>query len=303
MAIDTQALGGVTVWAKGFRVSHDSDEFQRVVPLRAQDLSLGVERDLDSLQSWASVLEALYKLSEYELSSQRCLIVRPDEVAVVAAGASEDKHGRPTRVLVCVASKADWTSSTLAAIVASSSALAGRLAVSYAANFRRNPVDVLKQLQASTFVSDRQFEILFERAQETIDWPAVMNTVKAWRGIRGVSTSKLVGLGANIFIGTQHEADRAGVRLDGVIDTKDWSLTPLNQNVTRWNDVTVRPTAPVVREEPDPSPESRTYERLESIDSSLRRIDDSLLRISQTFANIYDHFWRFWSPKGGPPKR
>ncbi|WP_147443870.1 hypothetical protein [Corallococcus sicarius] len=288
----------VTVWTKGFRVSEDSDEFQRVVPPK-DDFLLSLESELQKSKVWPSVLEPLYGLAEHELSTQRCMLVRSDEIGVFAVSRSEDKHSRPNLVVVLVAARIDWRDQDLGNLVARLSNLAGRLSKHFSATFRRNPTEVQAQLRAANFLSDRKYNISEEPPSAIIDWGAIINTVRKWRGIQGVSTLKLATLGANIVLGTRGEAERLASRIDGYIDMRTLQIVPLNPSLTPWakpDEIPVGGHTSSLQETPPSLPvTSKSEDQLASIEQSLKEISGSVSRIADVFLGISEGLLKIFS--------
>lgn len=230
----TSPEAAVQVWTKGFRVTQDSEEFQRVVPL---ELNVdGLERDLLTLP-WGRSIEPLYGLTAKELSAQRAVLVAPEEVCAVCISRTEDKYGRPSVVVVTARTRIAWDDPGLGETVGRDVSLAARLANAYAEAFRLTPPNVDRQLRSGAFLSSRLFDLAAERATEGIDWDAVMRGVREWKGVRGVSTNRLLGLGANVVLGTRHEAEVASAsnRIDGFYDVREKRIVPLGNALTPWH--------------------------------------------------------------------
>ncbi len=93
----TGSVALVQVWGKGFRVTEDTEEFQRCVPSKSVEISL-LEKKLATLV-WGPILEPLYRMSEREVGAQRCVLFDATQLLAVSFSKSEDKHGRPSIVL------------------------------------------------------------------------------------------------------------------------------------------------------------------------------------------------------------
>ncbi|GMT96687.1 hypothetical protein KH5H1_08060 [Corallococcus caeni] len=293
----------VSVWTKGFRISEDSDEFQRIVPAK-DDFLLTLEGELHKFKSWPSVLEPLYGLPNHELSNQRCMLVRSDEIGMMAAERYEDKHGRPNLVIVLATSRIDWRDHELGKNIARLSNLTGRLSTHFAATFRRNPAEIQTQLRASTFLTDRKFNITEEPTGATTDWAMVIESVRKWKGVQGVSTAKLATLGANVVLGTRSEAERAGAKIDGYIDTRNFQIIPLSSALTPWAKPEENLPAKSTPIEPilPPNPPQPSYEYLVSIDKSLDEINKSITRIADVVLDLSDGVLRLLSGNYRRPK-
>lgn len=293
----------VTVWAKGFRVSEDNDEFQRVLPVKASETSFSLEDELCRPRVWVPILDPLYGLSAYDLSTQRCILLRPQEIGVISIGRSEDKHGRPSLVVVLAAMRIDWRDPELGAQVSRAAHLSGRLAEHFAATFRRSPAEVLAQLRLSSFLSDRRYDLSEEPPGSVIDGSGIIATVRQWRGVQGVATPRFVGLGANVLLGTRDEAERSAVKLDGFIDRKNFEMVPITSALNRWSspvlDSEPLPSAPDVAIAVPPEP-SMQEQRLASIDNTLKQLSGSVQRLANAgdalLATVNDlsSYFRWW---------
>jgi hypothetical protein len=63
-----------------------------------------------------------------------------------------------------------------------------------------------------------------------------MSAVKKWNGITGISTPRLLTLGANVVLGTKYEAERATqqFQIDGFFDARDRDIKILSDRLTLW---------------------------------------------------------------------
>jgi len=291
----------VSVWAKGYAISGDGEEFQRVVPARDQDV-LATELELSHFAGWPSVLELLYPASDYDLAGERCLLVRPSEAAAISVAKSEDRHGRSSIVAVVVAARIDWRDHALSETVARMTRLAGRLALPFAATLRRSPPAVVAQLRKGTFLASREFDLSEEQVPASgTDWRRVLIAVKEWKGIAGVATPRLVGLGANTVVGTRSEAERAAAHVDGFIDPKDYQLVPLGGALSRWEVPPPDDVEPASAEEapkpPDPYAEQAALlrsiaEALERIERNTSRAADAGSKVVQAVASLANEIMR-----------
>lgn len=232
----TGAVALVQVWGKGFRVSEDTEEFQQYVPLRGVSLS-HLEGGLRSLP-WAPIIEPLYRMTDREVGAQRCVLFDARQLLALSFARSEDKHKRPSIVLVSATVDIRWDSNRLGAIVGRTVALAGRLAAAYADTFRGNANAVADQLRSGGFLPSRIFDLDDERSDSAFDWTSVMAAVKRWRGVAGVATPRMLTAGANVALGTRHEAERAQLQccVDGYYDVRDKEISPLSTALSRWED-------------------------------------------------------------------
>jgi hypothetical protein len=223
----------VTLWGKGYRVTQDSEEFQRWVPRKWTPVLNSLDARLDTFVGWAELLQPLYAASERDLALLRCVLFRSQEALCCSFATSEDRHKRPTVIVVSTSAPIDWEGD-VAHVVARTHALATRLVGAYANSVKGNPDRIGSQLKNGTFLTDNEFPIDRELPNAD-DWNDIVRAVKEWNGITGIASPKLVGLGANVVIGTQHEAELAQNKgLDGYYDVRDRTIRPLTNKLTRW---------------------------------------------------------------------
>ncbi len=110
--------------------------------------------------------------------------------------------------------------------------------MAYADAFRGNALPVANQLRDGVFLMSRAFELDEEDADVTIDWSSVIFAVKRWRGILGVATPRMMTLGANVALGTRHEAERAQMqtRADGFFDIREKAILSLTSALVPWEE-------------------------------------------------------------------
>jgi hypothetical protein len=226
----------IQVWGKGFRVSIDSEEFQRLVPRERGLNASTLESYLDRITTWGFVLEPLYRLTERELATQKCILFGDQESMAISVGLTEDRHGRESIVLVAVTTRIQWQSGNLAATIAQTHELSSRLAKTYSVTLLRAPEHVQMQLRDGTFLADRKFSMASHSAYDTI-WDDIVRGVKTWNGITGIATPSLCMIGANIVIGTRHESERLAANrlsIDGYFDSRERAIIPLSHRITPW---------------------------------------------------------------------
>ena len=233
--IATYPWANVQLWGKGYRISADSEEFQRYLPKEANDLK-GLERRTLSIP-WASFMELLYPLREAEVAAQRCVLFGASELLSVSFAKTEDRHRRPSLVLATCTVEIDWRDPQIGSTVARAVGLSSRLASTYAEILKSNPENVGKQLRDSSFVTSRSFNLGEERADRALDWDEAISAVKMWNGITGISTPRLLGAGANVVLGTKYEAERAKQHwdIDGFFDSRIREIKVLSDRLKLWD--------------------------------------------------------------------
>ncbi|WP_163869894.1 hypothetical protein [Myxococcus eversor] len=283
----TAKIASLQIWGKGYRVTADSEEFQRYIPHQLPQAP-SLEAAASGL-SWGRVLELLYPLTERELAGQRCLLVDPTGLIAFSFSHSEDKHRRPSLVVTAAFVAINWEEDDgLGDIAAKAVALAQRLSLAYAGVFKGNPENVSVQLRQGAFLPSRFFELMEEEADRSVDWHSVFSAVKQWRGVVGVATTKLLPLGANIVLGTRFEAERAlqQFAVDGYFDVREKEIHPLSSGITKWKSpssrepVSLQQLSPTVTSVSDLRP---VVEALQSINRSLDRLVDVATQIVDVF--------------------
>lgn len=217
-------------------------------------------------------------MTEREVISQRCLLFDPGQLMAMSFGKSEDKHGRPTIVLTSAAADIAWDSDTVGAVAAKCIGLSRRLSSAYSECFRQNG-DVARQLREGEFLPSRAFELDEEQADLSFEWSGVLAAVKRWRGVAGVATPRVAMAGANVLLGTRHEAERAQqqARIDGYFDLREKEITPLTSGITPWEP----PKPAVVDVKPPPAPVHQP-----GADRSLDRIANALEALAAVARDI-----------------
>ena len=141
-----QSLAVVQVWGKGYRVTEDSEEFQRYVPSE-RGRSSDFEEKRMALQ-WGKVLAPLYSSDGRDLSAQRCVLFDTAEMMSIAVAPTEDGHKRPSLILVTATTRIDWSAATLGETAARLVHLSSRLAIAYASTTRGNPERIGQQMRS-----------------------------------------------------------------------------------------------------------------------------------------------------------
>jgi len=246
--IDNYPKADVQLWGKGYRISADSEEFQRYLPKDPAELK-GLDRKIQTI-SWGSLLESLYPLREAEVAGQQCVLFDASDLLSVSFAKTEDRHRRPSLVLTTCIVAIDWRNPQLGEITARAVALSSRLATAYADTLRGNPENVGKQLRENSFLTSRSFNLGEEQPDRTAEWAHVISAVTKWNGITGISTPRLLSLGANIVLGTKYEAERAKQQsqVDGFFDARDRDIKVLSDRLKLW-EPRPQPSTPTREEE------------------------------------------------------
>lgn len=280
----------VSVWTKGHRVSRDSEEFQLVVPRSGDQLRVG-EQELGSVD-WPALIEPLYQLTDRDLGFERCLLVDAERFVVAVAGRTTDSRGRPAPIIVCVCGELDWSSDVLVDRVARSHGLAVRLGGEFSAALRGEKKGVGRQLRAGSFLDSREFDVSGETLVGSAEWPRVLAAVRSLAGITGVATPNLARLGANVILGTRHEAETAAARggsVDGFFDSRRSEIVPLSGLLHPWpkkEGIDQPEGAPGAVTEPDgiPAPEH--------VEDALLEVEDTAKQlVTATFRLVRRLFW------------
>jgi hypothetical protein len=285
----------IAVFGKGFRVTLDSEEFQRLVPKDTSALHGELELKLREYKGWAPLLEPLYSLPAREIAMQYCLLLGPGEVMSVAFAATEDRHHRPSIVAVSATMRILWDSPELADSCDRCVGLAMRLATEYGIAFAGNPARVANQLSRGVFLRERAMDLRNEKSTASLDWPLIVQAIRNWQGINGIATLRLCGLGANVIVGTRHEAALANVRgtVDGYYDVRERRIVPLTDGLRSW------PKAPPEASKSPAQEDLRSPEKqtLNSIDQSLKGIDASLRNMNDSLSVLTRMLLDMWFPR------
>jgi hypothetical protein len=277
MAIKNEiARANLQIWGKGFRVSEDTEEFQRYVPKNRDELS-SIERQLESLR-WGSLLEQLYGISERDLAGQFCVLFDANEMMSISVATTTDKHRRPSLVLVTASVRISWEHNEPEESLACIAALSLRLAGAYSKSFDGNPAQVQKQLKEDAFLPSRAFDLADEIPDARQDWTKLLSSVRRWKGIKGIATPRLAGLGANMIVGTRHESERAFKQnaIDGYIDVRTCEIHPLTGGIALW------------QEEPKSKQPDEMLEAQQSRDTDLQELKASVARIEARLETLME---------------
>lgn len=261
----------IQVWGKGFKVTADTEEFQRLLP--TADVSFELEKSLRRFGGWVPVIEQLKQMSAHDLQQQSLVLLRPDHLAAVAVAGSEDKYGRWSPVVVMATTSIDWGVDDIGDTIAKVSNLASRLATEYGGIFRgaKSPVQV--QLRDGTFLPEPSFQLSFEAGHNTELWSEIVVAVREWQGVTGVGTPALAALGANVLVGTKHELSLvSGLQYDGRYDVNDKRIEAIGPSLRRWPKKVAAPALPPPPSNTAPADLRRVERHLESMDNSLQRM-------------------------------
>ena len=288
--IDNYPKADVQLWGKGYRISADSEEFQRYLPKDPAELK-GLDRKIQTI-SWGSLLESLYPLREAEVAGQQCVLFDASDLLSVSFAKTEDRHHRPSLVLTTCIVGIDWRNPQLGEITARAVALSSRLATTYAEALRGNPEPIGRQLRDNSFVTSRSFHQGAEHPDQRVDWARVISAVKKWSGITGVSAPRLLGLSANVVLGTKFEAEQAKqqFQVDGLFDVREREITALSDRLRLWEpkpELHIQPS----QERPGyPRPPAASSQEQEAFRPSpeLRLVAECLQQLNRTMDRVAD---------------
>jgi hypothetical protein len=301
------STAAVSVWAKGFRVSRDSEEFQLVVPGGIKELDGAIERELARSSEWPRVLEALYMMDEERVSAQWALLLSKNEITAIRAAGSQDRQRRPSVTVVAATFTTSWNERDLSSSVSNVQSLAVQLSMDFSKAFQGAPEKVARQLRDGRFVSTRVFDIdaRDNRRDDRKSWDLIVQSIKRWNGITGIATPAMVSLGANIVFGTEHEARvlSGRTKVDGYCNVHDRAIVPLTSTITLWPDVDRSPSGRsdsdghlAGRQENHPSPEWRMMEpHFLSMEAMISEMFDAIERLGDRLDT--------WFGRGGRDNR
>lgn len=226
----------ILLFGKGFRVSRSSEEFQRLVPANTKDLSNPLFVELNDGVNWAAVCAPLYEMNDIQLGKERCLLISDTHIVCVSVALGRDAHGRPAPVVVAVSADAIWTpAGHVESTIEAGFALSSRLAPAYAESLAGAPSEVASQLVAGNFVPNGSMNA--PSVAETSEWTTIVRSARNWKGVTGVATVALVGLGANVVLGTEFEAQKAqsgGDKVAGRFVRSTGQIQPMGIGLRPW---------------------------------------------------------------------
>ncbi len=325
----SQEAPTLMVMAKGFRVSVDTSEFQLVWPPSHTSLTDDAERRLATSDVWPTVLKALYCLPRHELTMLECVLLSKASTTAVAVAGARDRFSRPMVVAASVTRRISWGNqgSHVGSAVSQCVAFARYAADQLAVKFDSNPKDVEQELRSETL----GLEFPSPPGPESSvfkTWEAAIHAAKEWQGISGVASPPLLPLGANVVLGTEHEAIRlagtGGIAVAGFYDRNSHRIVPVSENLSRWPrawrphvpvETTVEsPPAAAETTESDestfqrsqdsaPKPTSATGDNARSMEPSLSSIEESLATIAENWTRFVDGVLEYLRVRGEKKKR
>jgi len=230
------------------------------------------------------VLEQLYSLSARELLSQHCILIGQSELMAISIASTLDRHGRQSLLLATATVDISWDHTDLGDAAARLVGLSSRLASAYATAINTNPESLQNQLKENLFLPGRSFDLNDEKPNQDFPWNKIFSSVRRWKPIRGVATPKLVGIGANVLVGTKHEAERVlnQFKVDGYFDVREMEIHALSGRLSLWEKSTV---ASSVAEE---TPPDVRREEIQALRETLVRIEDKLTTLTDHTINVFN---------------
>ncbi len=226
----------LAIWTKGFSVTRGSPEFQLVIPSSKKELR-GLESSIEEAADWPVVLHGLYQLTDRDLAYERCLLISDEDAVLVTAGPMVDRHGRRVVAICSAHFSVDWSDPNLYEVVAKAHGLSVRLLDVYTSLLTDNDANPERQLQKGKLLPRRSFFLGQEQMVAVSEWGEVLDAVREVRGVKGVATPRLLLLGANVVLGTQHEAEVLRARktsVDGYIAPRSHRLVSMSDNIVPW---------------------------------------------------------------------
>lgn len=230
----TNANALVAIWAKGYRVSIPSEEFQLIVPPASEKLQ-GLEQ-LVAAAPWPLILDELLRGDELLLKDEFAVLVDRQQLLAIAVAPSRDRFRRRSIVAVGALAACDWSDSQLAIHVARTRKLAARLAQQYGDVLGASLPHVEKQLRNEGFLPNRSFGVAGEEPADQALWTQIISEIRKWRGVTGIATSRLCQCGPNVLYGTNDELERvrSKVHVDGLFESRSREIQPLGDGLTPW---------------------------------------------------------------------
>lgn len=302
---NTEMVCMVQVWAKGFRITERSEEYQLIIPNIAS--SLAPEERRFATVDWGPILRDLYRIDDDVCAHQFFLGLTTDSINFTIVRQSRDRNDRSSVIGFSGTTPINWESSNFTTLVSRSSHLTKRLAQKLAEPLRRAPDHIRHQLKEGTFLPNREFDLSEEPLDDEVDWAPICRQVQRWNGIQGIATPHLAGLGANVLVGTRQDAERAD-SIAAIIDLASGELEKITDDLRLWGPPA---TAPIPI--PVPGPVEPALPRVEEIVEILKEMRDDQRRIhdeQQKHYNLMESFFEFgrrvfeqWLNTGKRPKK
>lgn len=272
----------VQVWAKGFRITERSEEYQLIIPNLA--ISLEPEERRFATVDWGPILRDLYRIGDDVCAKQFFLGLTANSINFTIVRQSRDRNDRSSVIGFSGTTPINWDSSSLTMLVSRSSHLVKRLAQKFAEPLRRAPDHVRHQLKEGTFLPNREFDLSEEPLDDEVDWAPICRQLQRWNGIQGIATKHLAGLGANVLVGTRQ--DLVGTRQDAeradgvaaIIDLSSGEIERITDDLRLWGPPSTAPLP--VHAEP-------TLPRVEEIIETLKELRDDQRRIHENQQKCY----------------
>lgn len=266
----------ICIWAKGFRVTERSEEFQLVVPHDSKEL--GPFEHEFSEDEWGVALTELYRADSSTWSAQFHVALGNQTVGVTRVAQSADKHGRPSAVAVRVLAESTQG-------LAKPASLALQLASTYAETLRGAPRAIGIQLKDNRFLEDRTFDLNSVAGDTSVDWEPIETQLRLHTGISTIATSLLASLGANLLIGRIPEL-RTYPDIDGIFDPTAGELLRLSDKISPIEEI-----KPVTTEAPTIDD---LRDALREIRETQHQILERQLEFSERFAGFFEYAFRIF---------
>lgn len=266
---NTDMVCRVQVWAKGFRITERSEEYQLIIPNVAS--SLEPEERRFATVEWGPILRDLYRIEDDVCAKQFFLGLTTNSINFTIVRQSRDRNDRSSVIGFSSTTQINWESSNFTTLVSRSSHLSKRLAQKLAEPLRRAPDHIRHQLKEGTFLPNREFDLSEEPLDDEIDWGPICRQIQRWNGIQGIATPHLAGLGANVLVGTRQEAARADT-IAAIIDLASGELERITDDLRLWGPPSTAPI-PVPVEPPLPHA-AEIIETLREMRDDQRRIHE-----------------------------
>ncbi len=256
------------VLAKGFGQGTGTEEFRIVLPA---NLRGDICSRLSAIRNWSGLLAPLYDRTGEDLSRQYAILLAADEFAVFCVAPTRDSFERRSLVIVGFVADRDLNHDARVAAEALDRIREGIWDVAEAIQTgdRERLQRVATHIASGPPPESRSSELEFFR------------DLLSSRGHAGAATPLLLGLGADVVIGTSHEAMAAvgmGLTVNAYFDIRSGRLVSLS------------PPEPEATEPRKSSPASRrtmkTKELLEEIIERLDAMEEDLRDLKKSQARL-----------------
>lgn len=278
---NSRSSSGALVLAKGFGRGTESEEFRLVHPKTPRSQ---IGRALGQQTEWGNLLAPLYERTWEDLSRQYAVLVRQQEVAAFRVAPTEDRFGRASVVIVGLMVER-WSLEEDARRVALAMTSIGDWLPSIAESVHLGDREAMESAVAGMAA--------FGDSDAPWDGPPLAELLSVTH-CRGAATPLLLGLGADVVIGTAHEAldaQRRGVPAVGYLSSHTGRVEYFGDG-REGPAVAVRPPSTRQLLNDIASQLGRIHERLVTLEEGQAQTWERLQRLEEGQAHLWEQLHR-----------